>query len=217
MPIPIGSRQLLRLSLGVTAVDYMTSQELRRGQNGHARGWNTEQDRKSGKVQVTQAITINRPVNEVYGFWRNFENLPRFMDHLESVQVLDDRRSHWKAKAPAGMSVEWDAEIIDDRPDELIAWRSLQDADVRNSGSVRFSPAPGERGTEILVELRYDPPGGISARRSPSCSARSRASRSQSDLRRFKQVMETGEVVQSDASIHKGPHPARPPQPARSC
>jgi uncharacterized membrane protein len=197
--------------VGVTAVDYMTGQELRRGHNGHGRGWNTEQHRNSGKVQVIQAITINRPVNEVYGFWRNFQNLPRFMDHLESVQVLDDRRSHWKAKAPAGMSVEWDAEIIDDRPDELIAWRSLQDAEVRNAGSVRFSQAPGDRGTEIIVDLRYDPPGGIVGATIAKLFGEEPNQQVKSDLRRFKQVIETGEVVNSDASIHKGPHPARPP------
>ncbi|WP_406696340.1 SRPBCC family protein [Singulisphaera sp. Ch08] len=106
------------------------------------------------EIDVTGSITINRPAEELYRFWRNFENLPRIMTHLESVQVTGDRRSHWKAKAPVGSTVEWDAEITEDRPNELIAWRSLEGADVENSGAVRFVPAPGGRGTEVHVEMR---------------------------------------------------------------
>jgi uncharacterized membrane protein len=203
--------------IGVTAVDYMVGQELSRSGNGSGngrsvgRGQRTGQAQKSGRVQVTKAITINRPVNEIYGFWRNFQNLPRFMDHLESVQVLDDRRSRWKAKAPAGTTVEWEAEILEDRPDQLISWRSLPDATVTNAGSVRFSPAPGDRGTEIIVEMRYDPPGGVIGAAFAKLFGEEPNQQVEDDLRRFKQVIETGEVVQSDASIHKGPHPARPP------
>ena len=190
--------------LGVTLLDVLTSQQLTRlrseGNVGEA----------AGTKEVTKAITVNRSPDEVYRFWRNFENLPQFMSHLESVQVLDDRRSHWKAKAPAGRSVEWDAQITQDIPGELIAWESLEGADVANAGSVRFATAPGGRGTELTVKMHYDPPavplGAIVAK----LFGEEPGQQVDGDLRRFKQVMETGEVVHSDASIHRGPHPARP-------
>jgi uncharacterized membrane protein len=134
------------------------------------------------------------------------------MAHLESVQVLDDRRSHWKAKAPAGTTVEWDAETIEDRPNELIAWRSLPDATVPNSGTVRFKDAPGDRGTEVLVQLSYQPPGGKVGALIAKLFGEEPKQQVKGDLRRFKQVMETGEIVHSDASIHRGPHPAYPPK-----
>jgi uncharacterized membrane protein len=200
---------------GVTLLDLLTSQQLSRGAGAAgragvagARGVRVPVQRG---VRVTQAITVNRPPEEVYRFWRNFENLPQFMAHLESVQVLDDRRSRWKAKAPAGRTVEWDAEVVEDRPNELIAWRSLENADVPNSGSVRFTPAPGGRGTEIRVELQYAPPGGALGAAIAKLFGEEPQQQVKGDLRRFKQVMEAGEVVHSDASIHRGPHPARPP------
>jgi uncharacterized membrane protein len=202
---------------GVTILDVMTGQQLSRQGNGTesksngAGGVSLGRDSKSG-IEVTESITIKRPRHEVYGFWHNFENLPRFMAHLESVQVLDDRRSHWKAKAPAGTTVEWDAETIEDRPNELIAWRSLPEADVPNSGLVRFKDAPGNRGTEVQVELRYQPPGGKLGSLLAKLFGEEPQQQVKGDLRRFKQVMETGEIVHSDASIHKGMHPAHPPR-----
>ncbi len=160
-----------------------------------------QQNRQSSSgVHVTQSLTINRPRNEVYGFWHNFENLPRFMAHLESVQVLDNNRSRWKAKAPAGTTVEWEAETIEDRPNELIAWRSLPDATIPNSGSVRFKDAPGNRGTEIHVDLRYQPPGGKLGSLIAKLFGEEPEQQVKGDLRRFKQVMETGEIVHSDSA-----------------
>jgi uncharacterized membrane protein len=164
-----------------------------------------------GTIHVHKTITINRPLEEVYQFWRNFENLPSFMSHLESVQTTGDRRSHWKAKAPAGMTVEWEAEIIEDRPNERITWRAVEGSDVENSGTVRFQPAPGNRGTEIHVELRYNPPGGKIGAAIAKLFGEAPDQQIADDLRKFKQLMETGEVVHSDASIHRLPHPARPP------
>jgi uncharacterized membrane protein len=206
--------------LGVTVVDFLTGQQLSRGangssgQNGSSRMAGTASQRKQQQqgIHVVQAITINRPRNEVYGFWHNFENLPRFMAHLESVEVSGEGRSHWTAKAPAGTTVEWDAETIDDRPNELIAWRSLEDATVPNSGTVRFTDAPGDRGTEVHVELRYQPPGGKLASLIAKLFGEEPDQQVKGDLRRFKQVMETGEVVHSDASIHEGTYPAQPPK-----
>ena len=163
-------------------------------------------------MHVKKAITVNRPPEEVYRFWHDFRNLPRFMKHLEDVRVTGNRRSHWKAKAPAGTTVEWDAEVVDDRPNELIAWRSLEGADVDNWGSVRFAPAPGGRGTEVRVELDYAPPGGALGATVAKLFGEEPEQQMQDDLRRFKQVLETGEVVYSEATVHGRPHPARPPE-----
>lgn len=191
--------------VGVTALDAFAARELSRG-NGAA----GPRAAASRGVRAAAAATISRSPEEVYQFWRRLENLPRFMAHLESVRVTDDRRSHWKAKAPAGAIVEWDAEITEDRPNELIAWRSAEGADVPNFGSVRFTPAPGDRGTEVRVELRYDPPGGVVGATIAKLFGEEPGEQARGDLRRFKQVMETGEVVHSDASIHTGTHPAQP-------
>src|SRR5438067_8505364 len=102
-------------------------------------------------VTVQRTVNINKPVEDVYAFWRDFENLPRFMRHLESVTCDGPRRSHWVAKAPAGRRVTWDAEIVEEKPNELIAWRSLDDADIRHAGAVEFERGPGARGTTIRV------------------------------------------------------------------
>ena len=132
------------------------------------------------------------------------------MAHLEAVQVLDERRSRWVAKAPAGSKAEWDAEIVEDVPNQRIVWRSLAGSEVPNQGSLRFVPAPGGRGTEVHVELRYRPPGGRFAATVAKLFGEEPGQQVAGDLRRFKQVMELGEVVHSDASVHRGMHPARP-------
>jgi uncharacterized membrane protein len=111
-------------------------------------------------VRVEESVTIDQTPEALYSFWRNFENLPRFMSHLVSVQVLDSRRSHWKAKGPAGTDVEWDAEIIHEEPNRLIGWRSIPGSEVDHAGSVHFTSAGDLRGTEVKVILRYDPPAG---------------------------------------------------------
>lgn len=161
-------------------------------------------------MDVKKAITVNRPATELYQYWHDFENLPRFMQHLVSVQVTGEKRSHWTAQAPAGATVEWDAEIVEDRPDELIAWRSLAGAAVDNAGAVRFAPAPGGRGTEVRVELQYDPPGGALGATVAKLFGEEPAQQVGDDLRHFKQVLETGEITQSDASA-KGGGPAQAP------
>ena len=195
--------------LGVTALDFVTSRQLS-GENGSQdMGGLPRGARRGGSrgVDVVEAITINRPRPEVYAFWHNFENFPRFMAHLESVQMSDDRHSHWKARAPAGTTVEWDAETTEDRPNELIAWRALADADVPNRGQVRFRDAPGNRGTELIVELKYQPPGGKIAALIAKLFGEEPSQQVKSDLRRLKQVLEVGEIVHSDASIHEGTAP----------
>jgi uncharacterized membrane protein len=190
---------------GVTILDLIAGAKLGRQGNGVVAARPA-----GGRVQVRKAITINRSAEEAYAFWRDFENLPRFMTHLESVRVLDPRRSYWKAKAPLGTTVEWAAELVEDRPNELIAWRSLKGAGVANAGRVRFVPAPGNRGCEIHVNLSYDPPAGLVGATVAKLFGEEPSQQVDGDLRRFKQMLEVGEVVHSDASVHRGLHPARP-------
>jgi len=148
-------------------------------------------------VKVERAVTIARPRNELYAFWRDFTNLPQFMEHLESVRVDSPTRSHWKAKAPAGSSVEWDAEIVNDVPGEIIAWKSVGDAEVANAGAVNFSGAPGDRGTIVKVTLDYEPPGGKLGALVARLFGEDPDRQVREDLRKFKQLMETGEITTS--------------------
>jgi uncharacterized membrane protein len=143
-------------------------------------------------IKVERTITVNRPREEVYLFWRQLENLPRFVDHLESVTVLDEDRSHWVAKAPAGTRVEWDASIQDEIENELIAWRSLPGSDIDNAGSVHFIPT-GD-GTEVRVVLSYDPPAGKVGTAVAKLLGEEPEQQVEEDLRRFKQVMEAVET-----------------------
>ncbi len=145
-------------------------------------------------VLVERAVTINRPVDELYRYWRDFSHLPAVMSHLESVTVLDGDRSRWVAKAPLGGHVEWEAEIVDDRPNERIAWRSLPEAEVPNSGEVRFRSAPGDRGTEIVVRLRYEPPAGAVGKAVAAIAFEEPDQQVREGLRRLKAVLETGEA-----------------------
>jgi len=147
-------------------------------------------------VQIIQAITVRKSPEELYRFWRNFENLPRIMTHLESVRQLDERRSHWVAKsqAPTKPRMEWDAEITQDEPNRRIAWRSLPGADVDNRGSVRFEPAPGDRGTEVHVEMVYVPPAGRIGHWIASMMGDNPKRVVREDLRNFKRLMELGEI-----------------------
>jgi uncharacterized membrane protein len=146
---------------------------------------------------VRRAVTINRPRADVYAFWRNFENLPRFMQHLQAVQVSDNgagRHSHWVTAAPLGQTVEWDAEIVEEHANELIAWRSLPGSAIENSGRVTFRDAQGFGGTEVDVVLQYRPPLGSASIALARLFGEQPWQQVRDDLRRFKQVMETGEI-----------------------
>jgi uncharacterized membrane protein len=145
-------------------------------------------------VNVDLAVTINKPIDQLYEFWRRLENLPRFMTQLQSVSETSPRRSHWIAKAPAGRRVEWDAEIINEIPNELIGWRTLPGADVVSAGSVRFVPAGAGRGTEVHVRLQYEPPAGKLGAVIAWLFGQAPAQTIREDLRRFKQLMEAGEA-----------------------
>lgn len=150
-------------------------------------------------IRVEKSVTIsNKSPEELYNFWHNFENLPRFMKHLKHVRVIDQTRSHWIATAPMGASIEWDAQIINDQPNRLIAWASVEGADVDNSGFVRFQSAPAGRGTEVKVVLEYNPPGGALAATFAKLFGEEPKQQIGDDLRRFKMLMEAGEIATTE-------------------
>ncbi len=153
-------------------------------------------------MELHSTTTVTKPVEEVYEFWSRLDQLPAFMAHLEEVRVTGDRRSHWRAAAPFGQDVEWDAETTEQVPGQRIAWRSLDGADVPNSGEVRFVPAPGGRGTEVHVRLSYEMPAGALGKAVAKYFGEEPSQQLDDDLRRFKQVIEVGEVIRSDGAPH---------------
>ncbi len=195
--------------VGGTILSILGGGMLVRGATGHCHVYDalgvdtTEIERKSpftksslltGKIHVTKAMTINKSQAELYAFWRNFENLPVFMQHLESVTKTDERVSHWKAKAPLGQTVEWDAELTSDVPNEKIGWKSLDGAFIPNSGVVEFLPTI-ERGTEVKVSLTYEAPGGKIGEWIAWALGEEPSIQIAQDLRRFKSLMETGLIM----------------------
>jgi len=153
-------------------------------------------------IRVDEVVTISKPAHELFQFWRNFENLPHFMEHLEAVTVQDSTHSHWTAKGPAGANVSWDAEIINEEPDALIAWKSIENAQVPNAGSVRFTAAPGNRGTEVRVNLEYTPPAGKLGALVAAMFGEEPRQQVKDALRHFKQLMESGELPTVDGQSH---------------
>jgi uncharacterized membrane protein len=167
-------------------------------------------------MHVKAAVTVKRPADEVYRFWHDFENLPRFMTHVESVRRKGDDILHWVASTPLfPKKLEWDARIVKDVPNEVISWRSVDGSEVPNSGSVRFARAPGGRGTEVVVELDFVPPAGVIGELVGKVLGEEPVLEIKDDLRRFKQVMETGEIIRSEGSPDgTKPHvKQRPAQP----
>jgi len=149
-----------------------------------------------GDTLIGRSVTINRPRDELFAYWRDFSKLPTFMDNVERIDVLDDRRTHWVVKAPAGRTVEWDAIITDETPGEMIAWASAEGAEIANSGRIDFRDA-GARGTVVTATINYDPPGGTIGKVIAKLFQREPAIQARRDLRRFKQLMETGEIATS--------------------
>ncbi|WP_156686426.1 SRPBCC family protein [Mycobacterium sp. Marseille-P9652] len=154
----------------------------------------------SGHRAVRAAVTVRRSPDEVYAFWRDVANLPAFMYHLKSVTADGDGRSHWVASAPAGRSVEWNAQITEDEPGRRIAWQSLPGASVDNGGSVEFTPTPDGASTEVRVTIGYHLPGGALGKAAATLFGESPDQQVNDDLRRFKQILETGQVMRSDGS-----------------
>jgi uncharacterized membrane protein len=145
-------------------------------------------------VRVDASTTIYRPAQEIYAYWRSLSSLPRFMNHLQEVQELGGGRSRWTVNGPLGIPVSWEAELINDVPPELISWRSVGDSDVVSAGSVRFKAAGGDHGTEVRVTLQYEPPAGKVGATVAWLLGKSPQSQIEDDLRRFKQLLETGEI-----------------------
>lgn len=188
--------------LAVTTLDIMCARQLGNGSQG---------------MHASASCIINREPEEVYSFCREFENLPRFMRHLESVEDLGEGRYHWVVKGPAGMKMEWDAKIVADEPGEVITWRSLENSDIDNAGAIRFERAPGGRGTMVKINLEYNLIGGVLGAAIAKLFGKEPNQQLDDDLRRFKQVMEVGEVVVSDATLfgtgYFEQRPARPASP----
>jgi len=221
-----------RRDLGGAAIAFAGGYLLYRAASGHCPGYaalRTGTLRESATdtsnaviphgqgIKVTRAVTIDKPLEELYAFWRRFDNLPRFMQHLEAVTVIDDMRSHWVAKAPFGHTVEWDAEIINEIPNELIAWRSTEGAQIPNAGSVRFQAAPGGRGTEIIVTLEYNPPAGVVGALVAKIWGEEPNQQVADDLRHFKSLMEAGEIPTIEGQSQgnaQGASTSKPLQPA---
>jgi uncharacterized membrane protein len=175
--------------LGVTALDVYCASSLPRVP--------AEVRETKRLIRVTKSIAINRPLEELYSYWRQLENLPRVMRHLESVREIDVKQSRWIAAGPAGSRVEWDAEITTDRPNQLIAWQS-RGADVPNQGFVEFKRLPADRGTVVTVHLQYAPPTGRLGATIAKLFGRAPEQEIEIDLRRWKQLMETGEVATTE-------------------
>ncbi len=181
--------------VGVTVLDVLASVGSTKTTAGRAAG---SAGKRKGVLKAETSVTVNRPAEQVYRYWRNFENFPKFMYHVHSVKA-DGAKSHWVARGPAGAQIEWNAAMIQDVANKFIAWRSI-DGDVPNSGSVRFRPAPGDQGTEITVEVEYSVPGGPLGEIVAKLFGEDPEQQIKDDVRRFKQVVETGEVVVSDGS-----------------
>jgi uncharacterized membrane protein len=169
---------------GVTALDLLCALLLTR--------------QPKAKEQTVKTITIQRSPEEIFAFWRELENLPRVMPDLRSVRRTGERRSHWIARGPGGKRIEWEAEITEERPNELISWRSLPGADVDNSGTVSFRRAPGDRGTIVRVEMRYRLPGGSLGAAISRLFLQAPGQKAQLDLYRLKQIMETGQITTTE-------------------
>ncbi|MBW0014466.1 SRPBCC family protein [Mycobacterium sp.] len=178
---------------GIGALDLYAALSATRGGGGrHANGGSYR--------SLRAAVTVRRPPEEVYRYWRDLENLPSFMHHLQSVTTGADGRSHWVANAPVGQPVQWDAQITEDEPNKRIAWQSLPGSSIQNGGSVEFTPAANGDGTEVRVKIGYQMPGGALGKAAASLLGESPDQQVNDDLRRFKQILETGQVLRSDGS-----------------
>jgi uncharacterized membrane protein len=155
-------------------------------------------DRESDDAMAVRAVTIGKPRDEVFTFFRDFKNLARFMENIERIDVIDDTHSHWVVKAPAGHSVEWDSVLTADEPGTLLAWETGPEAEVKNHGRVEFRDAPAGRGTEIHATIIYEPPGGDLGKVIATLFQKEPGMQAKRDLRRLKMLLETGEIATSE-------------------
>lgn len=184
-----------------TAMSILGGGLIFRGATGHCHVYSAVDKTTAAptdtKIHVQKSVTINKSQTELFQFWRNFENLPQFMNHLEAVTILDEKRSHWKAKAPLGFSVEWDAEATGEVENERISWHSVEGSEIPNSGVVEFLPTTN-RGTEVRVTLTYEPPAGKIGAALAKLFGEEPSQQVAEDLRRFKSLMETGLIMKTE-------------------
>ncbi len=192
--------------LGVAALDVVAAQALSRGQKL------TRARTDEGNIRVRRTVTVHVSQEEAFRFWADFENLPRFMRHLDSVTRIGENRTRWTASVAGGERVEWEVETMEYRPGESISWRSSEGMPIATSGTVRFRPAPGDRGTEVTLEMEYDPPLGLLGATIAKLFREEPGQQVRDDLRRFKQLVEVGEILVSDGTLRRGPRPAQPPE-----
>lgn len=193
--------------LGVTIADLICARQLTAAQD--------QASAEPRRFHLERVVTINKPIEQVYQFWRDLSNLPRVTRSVEAIEQLGDGRSHWRVRTPAGVAFEWDAEITEDRENERLAWRTTSGR-VSHSGSVTFRPAPGARGTELRVTLTYEPPGGAMGAGMAWLMDGTLERQIQDDLRRCKQYLETGEVMLSEGpGLWRPARPAKDPQEIR--
>jgi uncharacterized membrane protein len=198
---------------GVTALDIVSSMRLTSEASpaaGEDPGSYKAADTDSDNV-LAAVVTVNKPIEEVYNFWKDPRNYAQFMDQIDSVHPTTGGLSRWKVKAPPGLGVEWNAKVVNDVPNELIRWASVDSENVDSTGTVRFKTAPGNRGTVVSLEIEYKPKGGRLGARVAKMFAAIPKTQLKNDLRRFKQIMEIGEVMKSDSTAVPGMQPAQPP------
>lgn len=192
--------------LGVTAIDALASMQMSQDQGVSS----PEAAAPTHEPRVASTITVNAPIAEVYAAWQGFRRLPDFMESFATVTVTDDRLSLWQLSLPGGLSVSWDATITSSVSNERISWRSGDASNVNGSGHVHFRPAPAEQGTEVLFDAKFSPPGGELGSKIAGLFTDPLGVKLNNDLRRFKQLLELGEIVKSDDTMVKGPNPAQP-------
>jgi uncharacterized membrane protein len=164
-----------------------------------------KKDRESDDAVAVRAVTIGRPREEVFTFFRDFTNLARFMENIERVDVVDAQHSHWVVKAPAGHHVEWDSILTEEEPGRLLAWETGPGAEVKNHGRVEFRDAPGDRGTELHATIVYEPPGGALGKVIATLFQKEPGQQAKRDLRRLKMLLETGEISTTEYEIGAAP------------
>ncbi len=213
---PTRLRMAMLAVAGVTALDIaksvrLTSEKLPAA--GHDAGSYSAPVYEDGTLHLRAVVTVNKPIEQVFSFWKDARNYAQFMDHFESVHPTTGGRSHWKVRGHTGFWVEWDAEVVEEKENELIRWQSLDNWNVQNTGTVRFAPAGGGRGTVVTLEVEYAPKAGAVGGRIGQLFSTIPKTQLGNDLRRFKQLIEIGEIVKSDATAVPGlTHPAQPPK-----
>jgi uncharacterized membrane protein len=200
--VALAARERSWRTLGIAAA---SAPLIYRGATGHWPVPEAVSQRASdavAPVPIETAVTIGLPAEELYRFWRQLENLPRFMKNIDSVIQIDDRRSHWVGKSPLGLKLEWDAEILEEREGKLLSWCSLPGSDVRNAGTVFFDQATGGRGTVVRASLDYQVPGHLLGQAVGKMLSGITEQQVREDLKRFKELMETGEIATTNGQSH---------------